>query len=69
MLETKHYADGTSATGIAPLPVLSPDQQDIRNALTLARKFVEWPSGAAKMTDTLTAIDRALAASTLASTA
>ena len=26
--ETKHYSDGTSAFGIAPLPPVSPDQQD-----------------------------------------
>ena len=25
--ETKHYADGTTATGMAPLPELSPKQQ------------------------------------------
>jgi len=27
-VETKHYSDGTSATGTAPLPDLSPAQQD-----------------------------------------
>jgi hypothetical protein len=27
-LETKHYTDGSNATGIGPLPDLSPAQQD-----------------------------------------
>ena len=27
VVETKHYTDGSSATGVAPLPDLSPDQQ------------------------------------------
>ena len=27
MIETKNYSDGTSATGVAPLPDLSPEQQ------------------------------------------
>ena len=28
VFETKEYADGSSATGVAPLPDLSPDEQD-----------------------------------------
>ena len=31
-VETKHYSDGSSATGIAPLPDLSPGQQAQRDA-------------------------------------
>jgi hypothetical protein len=31
-VETKLYSDGTSATGTAPLPDLSPDQQDAQTA-------------------------------------
>lgn len=31
-IETKVYMDGTSATGAAPLPNLSPDQQDVAAA-------------------------------------
>ncbi len=27
-VETKHYSDGTSATGTSPLPDLSPNQQE-----------------------------------------
>jgi hypothetical protein len=34
-VETKHYSDGTSATGTAPLPDLSPAQQDALTAATL----------------------------------
>lgn len=33
MIETKEYADGTNATGVAPLPNLSPRQQDAKDAL------------------------------------
>ena len=35
MQQTKHYQDGTVATGEAPLPELSPRQQDTRAALGL----------------------------------
>ena len=34
-VETKKYDDGTEATGIAPLPELSPRQQDTKVALGL----------------------------------
>lgn len=34
--ETKHYSDGSSATGPAPLPDLSPGQQDVIAALESA---------------------------------
>lgn len=34
-IETKRYSDGTSATGTAPLPDLSPEQQDALTAATL----------------------------------
>jgi hypothetical protein len=30
VMETKHYTDGSSATGIGPLPDLSPAQQDAK---------------------------------------
>ena len=30
-VETRHYSDGTRATGMAPLPDLSPDQQDVKD--------------------------------------
>lgn len=33
--ETKQYDDGTEATGLAPLPELSPRQQDTKVALRL----------------------------------
>ena len=32
-METKIYTDGTTATGLAPLPELSPKDQDVRDAL------------------------------------
>ena len=32
-METKIYTDGTTATGLAPLPELSPKEQDVRDAL------------------------------------
>lgn len=35
MIETKRYSDGTSATGTAPLPDLSPEQQDALTAATI----------------------------------
>jgi hypothetical protein len=38
MIETKHYSDGTSATGAAPLPDLSPEQQ---NAADEWAEFIE----------------------------
>ena len=33
MIETKKYSDGTEVTGLSPLPVLSPRQQDTKDAL------------------------------------
>lgn len=33
VIETKQYADGSSATGVAPLPDLSPAEQDAAEAL------------------------------------
>lgn len=33
--ETKEYIDGTAATGTAPLPEMSPRQQDTKTALRL----------------------------------
>ena len=33
MIETKEYMDGTTATGEAPLPPLSPRQQDVADGL------------------------------------
>ena len=35
MQETKQYEDGTMATGEAPLPALSPREQDAADALAL----------------------------------
>lgn len=43
-IETKHYSDGSSATGPAPLPDLSPEQQEARRVLHVeetARDLVE----------------------------
>lgn len=34
IFETKEYTDGSSATGVAPLPDLSPAQQDAKEAAT-----------------------------------
>lgn len=59
--ETRHYTDGSCATGTAPLPALSPAQQDIRAALVAARQFVEWPTGRERMEQVLALIERALA--------
>lgn len=33
MTETKEYSDGTTATGMAPLPALSPKQKEVRDAI------------------------------------
>ena len=33
MIEAKEYTDGTTVTGVAPLPDLSPRQQDTKDAL------------------------------------
>ena len=33
MIETKEYSDGDTASGIAPLPIMSPRQQDTVSAL------------------------------------
>jgi len=59
-IETKHYSDGTSATGTPPLPDLSPGQQAIRIALTEARRFAEWPAGADEHRRVVALIDEAL---------
>lgn len=43
-VETKHYSDGTRATGTAPLPAMSPDQQDalaVRLRETVARGYCD----------------------------
>jgi hypothetical protein len=34
-LETKHYSDGSSATGVAPLPDQSPEQQTVPNEIPI----------------------------------
>jgi hypothetical protein len=39
MIETKTYPDGTTATGLRPLPILSPSDLTDEEILSLA----EWP--------------------------
>jgi hypothetical protein len=41
VVETKHYSDGSSATGVAPLPDLSPGQQDAADGTVEVIRVVE----------------------------
>jgi len=41
VFETKHYSDGSSATGVAPLPDLSPGQQDAADGTVEVIRVVE----------------------------
>ncbi len=50
-IETKHYADGSSATGPGPMPELSPEQQDRLVAHVAMERAARILSGTAQPLD------------------